>query len=430
MQKSSFVNNTFKDSIIIFMIKALGAGMSFFFSFIIAKKYDASGIGLYSLAISVFNILLMISKFGMENALIKYVSILKKENNGNAIKNIKKSSVKLTLGISLSCVLLCIIASGFICDVIFSKSNLRSILLVVIWTTVPYALSKIYISFIKGMGSIKIAMFLDSALMPILDIVMIIVVIFCLNNDEYLIIGFVHVISAIIVMISSIIIYRDNVKKISYSNNEKFDFKNVIQTARPLFWVTSTNYLLGSTDTLMLGVMKDEAEVGIYNISAKVTKFPSMILVAVNAVLGPKFSVLYHEGKMAELKKLLQQSSRLMLIVAIGICSMFILCAKWIVLLLGESFAGAEVIIYIVSIGQFFLLATGPVATLLMMTGYEKLHRNNTLGCAILNIILNVFLIYYMGAFGAALATTISLIVKNVVGVILVYKKLGMFIYF
>ena len=118
-----------------------------------------------------------------------------------------------------------------------------------------------------------------------------------------------------------------------------------------------------------------------------------------------------------------------MFFTAFIICSCFIIFSKLILSIFGSSFTGAEKIIYVVSIGQFFLLSTGPVATLLMMTGYENLHRNNTLSCALINIFLNALFIPQLGAFGAALATSISIIIKNLVAVVVVYKRLKIFIY-
>ena len=49
------------DSAFIFIIKVTGAGFSFIFSILISNMYEASGVGLYYLAISVLNIIMIIS---------------------------------------------------------------------------------------------------------------------------------------------------------------------------------------------------------------------------------------------------------------------------------------------------------------------------------------------------------------------------------
>jgi O-antigen/teichoic acid export membrane protein len=69
-------------------------------------------------------------------------------------------------------------------------------------------------------------------------------------------------------------------------------------------------------------------------------------------------------------------------------------------------------------------LATGPVASLLMMTGNEKFHRNNVIFCGTLNFTLNIILIPFLGAFGAAIATCFSIIIKNILALHYVNKNL------
>ena len=429
MLKKLWLKDIFTDSLVIFIIKVFGAGMSFLFTIIISNKYDASGVGLFYLAISVLNILMLFSKLGMENAIIKYVSILKQSENAKAISGLKRSSTKLTLSISIAGTVVCILGSGVICNYIFHKSNLRDILIFIVIANIPFSISMILVSFLKGFGDIKHALFLESAFIPTLNVILILITIYWFRIESFIMIGFTYLFTTVILLAVVLIRDRKVSKTLKDNNDELFEFKTLLITARPLLLVASTNYLLSSTDTLMLGIMRTEAEVGIYNIASKITMLPSMLLVAVNTVLGPRFSVLFYQNKLDELKRLLQKTSRFMLMIAVVIYSLFIFSAKLIVWLFGSSFAGVEPIIYVVSIGQLFLLATGPVATLLMMTGNEKLHRDNTLYSTLLNIVFNAIFIPLYGAFGAALATSMSIIIKNVVATILVYKKLHIFIY-
>ncbi|HOO47262.1 MAG TPA: polysaccharide biosynthesis C-terminal domain-containing protein, partial [Deltaproteobacteria bacterium] len=87
-------------------------------------------------------------------------------------------------------------------------------------------------------------------------------------------------------------------------------------------------------------------------------------------------------------------------------------------------------VLIILALGQFVVLATGPVAALLMMTGYEKFHRNTTALSAALNVVLNFTLIPRYGGEGAAFATAVSLSVKNVLAVLHVRKRLNIPLFF
>ena len=57
-----------------------------------------------------------------------------------------------------------------------------------------------------------------------------------------------------------------------------------------------------------------------------------------------------------------------------------------------------------------------------MMTGHEKVHRNIVLFSAVLNVLLNLYLIPLLGIIGAALSTTISIFLKNTIDIFYLNK--------
>ena len=61
-----------------------------------------------------------------------------------------------------------------------------------------------------------------------------------------------------------------------------------------------------------------------------------------------------------------------------------------------------------------------------MMTGHEKVLGRISLFTLVLNIILNLLLIPYYGAIGAAVTTTTTIILENIIKVILVKNRIGL----
>jgi O-antigen/teichoic acid export membrane protein len=76
-------------------------------------------------------------------------------------------------------------------------------------------------------------------------------------------------------------------------------------------------------------------------------------------------------------------------------------------------------------ISQFINVSTGSVGYLLMMSGNEKLLRNNIFIIAILNIILNIILVPRYGIYGAVIASGVSLTVQNMISLVIVRIKLN-----
>ncbi len=79
----------------------------------------------------------------------------------------------------------------------------------------------------------------------------------------------------------------------------------------------------------------------------------------------------------------------------------------------------------ILALGHFIYVATGPVGYLLLMTGHEKVERNNVFLSAGISILLGLLLIPPYGIVGAAVATVIALVFKNLNSVRLVRKYLS-----
>ncbi|MDG1707185.1 MAG: polysaccharide biosynthesis C-terminal domain-containing protein [Emcibacteraceae bacterium] len=72
-------------------------------------------------------------------------------------------------------------------------------------------------------------------------------------------------------------------------------------------------------------------------------------------------------------------------------------------------------------------MAAGNVGYLLLMTGHEKIIRNNNFLGASLLLVLSIVLIPEYGIIGAASAYSLAVITQNIVAFFLVKKHLGFF---
>ena len=204
--------------------------------------YEASGVGLYYLAISVLNIIMIISKFGLENSLIKYIAILYNKKCGASIKEVERKSIIFSGILSIILTIIVIWLSDVISNVFFQKKNLKDILNIIILATLPYTLSSIYSSILKGIGEIKKALFYESTLIPLLNVLLMSLTIFIFKDNSYISIGVVYVCSSIIAILVIFMSWKNSKKILNNDVDENFRYKDIIDTAKPLL-VSSTNYL-------------------------------------------------------------------------------------------------------------------------------------------------------------------------------------------
>jgi len=418
-----------REGIIALAIKIFGAIFTVSYSLILSRQFNSEGVGLYYLANSIIIVAIIISKFGFENALIKYISIYFNERKGGTIKLIEKKSVKISIILSIILMLLLVSGSHFVSTRIFDEYNLVFFLNIMTFSILPLTLVALYSAIFKGIDAVNLGMITESNIKPLFNILIIGIAIFLFSIDDIKAIPIGYLIGTIFTYALTMILWKKKKNKLNSSLDSSFKYHEVLKTARPLMMVNALNYILSSTDTLMLGFYKTASVVGIYNIATKVTVISSFILVSVNSLYGPKFAILAYTFQKIKLKKMYKLISRLLLCLSIIIFVATILFHKLLLGVFGVEFLQGKYILYIAAIGQFFLLATGPVGVLLMVSGYEKLHRNNTIFCAVLNIVLNAVLIPKYGGEGAAIATSFSLIVKNLYATYIMKREFGFFIY-
>jgi O-antigen/teichoic acid export membrane protein len=113
-------------------------------------------------------------------------------------------------------------------------------------------------------------------------------------------------------------------------------------------------------------------------------------------------------------------------LLALPIFLIFALFARPVVtLVFGAAYAGAAAPLAILASGQLVNATAGPVAALLSMTGHERDVGAVFTMAAIINVLLNIFLIPRFGINGAAAATAVSLAFWNIALFVRVRSRLG-----
>lgn len=167
-------------------------------------------------------------------------------------------------------------------------------------------------------------------------------------------------------------------------------------------------------DVIMLGMMRNETEVGIYKVALNFGNVLGFGLQAINMVLLSRVAHLYHKGEFEELRKVVRAAARLALLATVPIVVLLITYGDWLInAVFGAEYAAAYVTVIIIGIGQFGGVIFGSVMLVVNMTENEKFVLRGTVGFALLNILLNGVLIPVAGKEGAAIATAVSLAALN-----------------
>lgn len=186
--------------------------------------------------------------------------------------------------------------------------------------------------------------------------------------------------------------------------------------------VTTTIYV--SSDLTMLGILRSDYDVGIYSVSSKLYTIVKYIINAALVVCVPRIS--YHIGKnnFQELNNLLNKSlESIVMIVFPTSIGLFCLGDKLVILLAGQSYSESGYPTKILGIALIFALFASFETTQILIP-YKKDSQVfiAVLLSAVVNIMLNIFLIPKYGAVATAFSTLISEFVVFIITIIPVYK--------
>lgn len=188
-----------------------------------------------------------------------------------------------------------------------------------------------------------------------------------------------------------------------------------VRAAVPMALTSTLYVVLLNVDVAMLGFLRPGAEVGCYRIALQCASLIVMMLVAVNAVVAPRYAELHAARDVRALAAACRTSSLMGGIWAAAVYAAFLLAGpSGIRLLFGDGYDDAMLPMLVLGAGEVVNAAFGPVGLLLSMAGHEKDTLRGVGVAVIVKILLCATLIPILGTLGAALAAASGTIVWNV----------------
>ena len=419
-------NNFLSGLSIVFFVKILGAFFVLILHILLSRFLGSEKVGIYFLSLTVVNIAIIASAFGLGNAIVKFSAQSYVKNDWQSLFGLQRNAISIVISTSTFLTLLTVIFSPWIAIHIFHKPALIDPLRWMALCVLPVNLVGIYSSIFKGVQKFSISTIIENLIVPILIIILLL---FFKNEISVSLVCIFYSSATILNSIFAFFLWKQFSNK-QKDNREHFKYKTLLNTSLPMYVVALMNMLMGMSDTIMLGIFKDSHTVGVYNVALRISTLSSMILVVVNTVIAPRFSILFFKNEKLALERIARNTTIFMTIIAAILLITFISIPGFILTIFGKDFIDGKIVFIILSFGQFVVLSTGPVAALLMMTGNEKYHRNTVVISAFVNILSNFILIPIYAGVGAAIATSFSLILKNILAVFYVERKLGILLFY
>lgn len=165
-----------------------------------------------------------------------------------------------------------------------------------------------------------------------------------------------------------------------------------------------------NSDIIMLGIMTNEHNVGVYSFSAKIYMIIKNLINAVITVTIPRFALLFSNGKIKEYKQLSSKIIQLCICLLVpALIGIFCLSDNIILLASTQDFLDGSTSLRILSIALIFAVLSNFFGHLILITcNLERKFMLATTTGALANIILNFLLIPHFSQNGAATTTVVA----------------------
>jgi O-antigen/teichoic acid export membrane protein len=183
--------------------------------------------------------------------------------------------------------------------------------------------------------------------------------------------------------------------------------------ALPLLFLDSSFLVLNQTDTISLGLLVGDREVGLYSAAVVTARWVNVMLASVNAIAAPLFSSLYAQDDRAGLQAMVSAAAGWIFFPALGMAIALGVGAESVLGWFGPEFGAAKWALWPLILGQLVNVGSGSVGYLLMMTGHHLDCARVVSVCALVNLLLNLLLIPEWGIAGAAISTAVSMMLWN-----------------
>ena len=412
-----------------FILRFGGLTVGYLLTLVIANLFGAKGLGDYVLAIAVLRLFTLLAKLGLDTTSIRFIASFASQDKWTSIFKFRKQVVSI---LSISSVVGSVLMY-FLSVPISQLINANPLYIQInAFFVLPMIFFMLHYQSLRGLKRIAEFSFFYRMAQALFSLISIVILYQFFATSDIPV--YAYLISVFIVSVLSFISFRywlnKRSKGIDSAELEIMSYSDLFKISIPLMFAQSVQFIMAWTDKLMLGNMMGSEEVGIYFTVFKLSMFASLALMAINSIASPKFAELFGKKDFDGLKKVAHQSSKMIFLATLPLVLFFFAFPDFLLGLFGEEFkVGVKAFVFL-SLGKLISSFSGSVGSLLQMTGKQVIFMSVLFVGAIVNVLLNFFLIPKFGINGAALASMISLSVWNLIMVYFVKREFGFYTFY
>ena len=407
-----------------FVAKILGAAIAFGLHILLARLLGVTQYGIYIYALTWVNILVIASLLGLNISLVRFIAAYKTQEKWGLLRGIVHRSTQ--------CVFVFSLLIGGIAGIVvwFLRSRIgqdQAATFGVALILLPVlALVRLREAGLRALKRVVLSSLPDRIIRPLLLAAILSGLYFYLRQPlqatQVMVINLIAVFTALVV--GTLWLIKELPEQVRDAR-PVYAHREWLRASLPLLLVAGMVMVLNQTDIIMLGAIRGSDEAGIYSAASRISNLVVFGLMAINAILAPMVSELYHTGRMEEFQRIVTLAARAIFAFTLMFSIILVVFGKFALSLFGAEFVVTYVPLLILLCGQMVNALAGSVGLIMTMTGHQNQAGAIVAVSAAVNIILNALLIPLMGLIGAAISTTFTMVLWNIAMLVYVQRRLG-----
>jgi O-antigen/teichoic acid export membrane protein len=405
------------------LARTLGPASSFLLTLLLARSLGAEGSGTFFVSLTLVTTCAIFAKFGLETALQRFVGAASGRDEMSVVAGIYRQALWICSVLAVVISALGIGFAGLLAELLFHDPSQTGLIRLMAITIVPFSLLGIHAAMLKAIGRPAWGGFFEAAAWPTLTVSLVAITLLHTPLTTHTV-ATAYLLAGVLALVFGYAVLKRSLP-IDIPARPMAP-RQLFASCLPLTGIEVINYALLWAPFLLLPMLSDSGEAGLYNVSHRLAAQLGLLMIVFASITAPRFAAHSQQGDSAALAKLAGRSTRTMLLFGLPPAIVLLLWSEQILGIFGGEFTAATQTLRILVFAQLINLATGPVGYLLAMTGHERLLRNVLITTALISVCLSLLLIPAYGAAGAAWSVALPMIIHNLACCLLAARHLNL----
>ena len=394
----------------------------FAFGVVLARLLGAELLGLYSLSSTITDIVATLALLGLGTGLVRYLSIAISHKNEAGAWGIIQEGIAIPGLVSLVLAIGVFLFAAPLSTHVFNKPNLAPVLRLASLGIPMLALIQVGSAITQGFKHMEYKVYAEDVALNLVKLVLSVVLI----GAGLAVMG--AMVAHLAAVTVTVVMYAYFVHRLFPLNRPlraaKHNVGEMLRFSLPLYASQFLSQFGGSLETLVLGSFGLIRGVGIFTTALRVSDVGSMFFKSLQRISIPMFSELYSHGRVDQLKRVYQVTTKWGMAFNLPIFLAIALFAGPLLSIFGADFVTGSTGLIILAFASLFNASTGACGSLITMTGHSRLTLANSIINLLSTICLDLLLIPRWGIIGAAVAATLGVVLINTLRTVQVHRLL------